>query len=602
MPKLIWLYRLVLTVVIMAGAMLTVQPALAAPVKVQLVKSPNGFELLRGGKPYFVKGAGGGYSLKALKAAGGNSGRTWGADGIQNQLDEAAKLHMTMLVGFWLGHPGDGFNYHNAAAVQAQYEQCKKYVLEYRNDPAVLAWGIGNEMENGYDHKILWKAVEKIAKMCHRLDPNHPTVTVVAEIGGHKVQKINEYCPDIDIIGINTYGGGASLYPRYLKAGGVKPYLITEFGPPGIWEIGRNKIGLPIEETSTQKALAYAATYQHSVLNTNGMCLGSYAFTWGWKVEATPTWFGLVLPDGRRLGGVDYLQHFWTGKWPAHLCPLMKSITMDGADKLAPGSVLHARVVATEPGGGALSYHWVLRRDISKLNVGPGLGGAMPTAYKKAITHNGADHVTVKMPQNGGYYRLYCYVYNTHNGAAVGNLPLQDTAKQRPMRSPVAAMPLVLAGPGGANSPFIPAGWMGDYSAIGYDGNCHTHPHAGKACIRIMFKKSSGWGGIAWQDPANDWGKTYGGLNLKKAKTLSFWARGKTGGETVTFGVGLIGSDQPFHDTAHVSRKVTLGTHWKKYSIDLKGKNLSRVITGFYWTAGANGSPFAFYLSNIKYQ
>ena len=117
MPKLIWLYRLVLTVVIMAGAMLTVQPALAAPVKVQLVKSPNGFELLRGGKPYFVKGAGGGYSLKALKAAGGNSGRTWGADGIQNQLDEAAKLHMTMLVGFWLGHPGDGFNYHNAAAV-----------------------------------------------------------------------------------------------------------------------------------------------------------------------------------------------------------------------------------------------------------------------------------------------------------------------------------------------------------------------------------------------------------------------------------------------------------------------------------------------------
>ena len=577
-------------------------PVAAAPVKVQLVKSGNGFELLRGGKPYFVKGAGGGFSLAALHAAGGNSGRTWGADGIQNQLDTAAKLHMTMLVGFWLGHPGDGFNYHNAVAVRAQYEQCKKYVLEYRNDPAVLAWGIGNEMENGYEHKILWKAVEQIAKMCHRLDPNHPTVTVVAEIGGHKVQKINKYCPDIDIIGINSYGGGASLYQRYLKAGGVKPYLITEFGPPGTWEIGRDNIGLPVEETSSQKALAYAATYQHSVLNTHGMCLGSYAFTWGWKVEATPTWYGLILPDGRRLGGVDYLQHFWTGHWPAHLCPVIKSITMDGGDKLAPGSVLHARVVAVQPGGGALSYHWILRRDISNLNIAGGLGGAMPTAYKKAIAHNGADHVTVKMPQNGGYYRLFCYVYNTHNGAAVGNLPLQDTAKQRPMRSPVAAMPLVLAGPGGENSPFIPAGWMGDYSAIGYDGNCHTHPHAGKACIRIMFKKSSGWGGIAWQDPANDWGKTYGGLNLKKAKALSFWARGKVGGESVTFGVGLIGSDQPYHDTVHVSRKVTLGTHWKKYTIDLKGKNLSRVITGFYWTGGANGAPFAFYLSNIKYQ
>ena len=56
--------------------------ASAAAVKVQLVKTGGGWQLLRGGKPYFIKGAGGSYSLGALKAAGGNSGRTWGADGF----------------------------------------------------------------------------------------------------------------------------------------------------------------------------------------------------------------------------------------------------------------------------------------------------------------------------------------------------------------------------------------------------------------------------------------------------------------------------------------------------------------------------------------
>ncbi len=577
----------------------TAAPLAAKAIKVSLVKTGHGWQLLRGGKPYFIKGSGGSYSLAQLKACGGDSGRTWGAGGISGELKEAAKLHMSVSVGFWLGHPSDGFNYHNAAQVHAQYEQCRRYVLKYRNDPAVLMWGIGNEMENGYDHKILWQAVEQIARMCHRLDPNHPTMTVVAEIGGHKVRKINKYCPDIDVIGINSYGGGPSLYKRYLKAGGYKPYVITEYGPPGTWEIGRNNLGVPVEETSTQKALAYAATYQDSIVAARGMCLGGYAFAWGWKVEATPTWYGLWLPDGRRLGGVDVLEHFWSGHWPAHLCPAMHSLKLFGPNKIAPGKRFRASVVANEPGGGKVTFHWILRRDISKMNIVAGLGGAMPTAYPAAIRHNGRSNVTVRMPKNGGYYRLYCYVYNHHKGAAVGNIPIFNTGKVYAMRAPQAELPLIIYG-SGKHKPYIPAGWMGDYSAVQYHANCHTDPHAGGSCLKLGLKESHGWGGIAWQDPANDWGKTWGGLNLTGAKELSFWARGKHGGERVTFGIGIIGSNQKYHDSSRTSRRFTLSRQWKHYTINLKGKNLSRVITGFYWTGGADGSPLTFYLDDVK--
>ncbi len=572
----------------------------AAAVKVQLVKTGGGWQLLRGGKPYFIKGAGGSYSLAKLKAAGGNSDRTWGADGIQHQLHRAAQLGMTYTVGMWLAHPGNGFSYKNKAQVQAQYEQCKKFVLDYRHDPAVLAWGIGNEMENGYDHKVLWQAVEKIAGMCHRLDPNHPTMTVVAEIGGHKVQKINEYCPDIDIIGINSYGGGPSLYKRYLKAGGVKPYVLTEFGPPGVWEEGRDNLHLPPEMNSTQKALYYARTYRNSVLAAKGLCLGSYAFTWGWKVEATPTWFGLILPDGRRLGAVDQLEHVWTGHWPKHLCPEMKSLNLVGPDKVKRESEIRAHVDASEPSGGALSYHWVLRRDISNTPPNGGESRPMPRKYPHAIIGQHGGHVIVKMPDNGGYYRLFCYVYNHHNAAAVGNIPLMVTGPIHAMRIPRSHLPLVLLGNNAQGTPYIPTGWMGNYKNISY-GSADFGPRGMHSCVKISYTAANGWGGIAWQSPANDWGKTDGGLNLTGASKLTFWAKGKAGGERITFGAGLIGSDQPFHDSVHVSKVVTLTSHWKKYAINLKGRNLERIITGFYWTGGANGSPFTFYIDKVRY-
>ena len=88
----------------------------------------------------------------------------------------------------------------------------------------------------------VWTAINSLSVMVHQLDPAHPTMTVVAEIGGDKVKNIHALCPEIDIIGINSYGGAVSLGERYRKLGGTKPYLLTEYGPAGIWEISKNGI------------------------------------------------------------------------------------------------------------------------------------------------------------------------------------------------------------------------------------------------------------------------------------------------------------------------------------------------------------------------
>ncbi|MEI8342520.1 MAG: hypothetical protein WCH43_13430 [Verrucomicrobiota bacterium] len=50
----------------------------AAVVQTKVVKSGNGFQLQRDGKPYFIKGDGGDGPKDLLVKCGGNSFRTWG--------------------------------------------------------------------------------------------------------------------------------------------------------------------------------------------------------------------------------------------------------------------------------------------------------------------------------------------------------------------------------------------------------------------------------------------------------------------------------------------------------------------------------------------
>ena len=83
-----------------------------------VVHSADGrHQLIRAGQPYFVQGAGGHTNLAELAAAGGNSIRTWGTDGLDEILDEALRHGLTVTVGLWLGHERHGFDYQDQAAV-----------------------------------------------------------------------------------------------------------------------------------------------------------------------------------------------------------------------------------------------------------------------------------------------------------------------------------------------------------------------------------------------------------------------------------------------------------------------------------------------------
>ena len=571
---------------------------------VSVERQDGSFVLMRHGQPYQIRGAGGDSHFAELAAAGANSVRTWGVDDLERVLDEAQRHGLTVCAGIWLEHQRHGFSYQDEAAVSKQLENALTAVEKYKERPALLLWGVGNEMEGEGTDPTVWKAVNDIAREIKRIDPHHPTMTVIAELGANsqKVKSIEELCPDIDIVGVNSYGGIFTVGDRYRDVGGTKPYIVTEHGTFGPWEVEKTSWGSPIEVTSTEKAQTYINGYNSSVKGRPGLCLGSYAFLWGNKQETTATWFGMLLPDGTRLGAVDVMSEAWTGKAPSNRCPEIESLKLDRTSNFDPGDTVHAELVASDPEDDSLTIEWVLRSDSGTIGAG-GDAQKDEASFADAVKSDG-DKASLTVPEYGTAFRLFAYVYDGQGGAAVANIPLQVKGQVKlDSVMPASDLPYTVYADDMPESVYIPSGYMGNTAAVSMQLDCTENPHSGPTCLKAQYNSSADWGGVLWQSPAEDWeGKQPGGANLTGATQLEFWARGAEGGETVNFVFGVLNGRQPFCDTASGELKdVKLSKEWTRLTFPLDDFDLRQIKTGFGWSLAGQGRPVTFYVDDIRY-
>jgi hypothetical protein len=570
---------------------------MAEAIPVELRQTDDGWQLLRGGERYLIRGAGGTHSMQQLADAGANSIRTWAADDIDEILDEAHSLGLSVTVGIWLGHERHGFDYNDPTQVAEQLEKARQTVLRYKDHPALLLWGIGNEMEgfDSGDDPAIWTAVNDVAAMVKEFDPAHPTMTVTAEIGGGRIESLHKHSPAIDIHGINSYGGAPSLATRFREGGATKPYILTEFGPPGAWEVPKTEWGAAYEATSTQKASLYRQHYERAVIEQQGLALGSYAFTWGFKMEATATWFGMFLSDGSRLGAVDVMTELWSGSPSADLAPTVEPLTIDVSAKLNRGAKLRVSAKITDPEGGMTTARWVLRPESNEYAPGGDFRPNLPD-IEGAIIEGNSSGALLRMPSEPGPYRLFLYVYDEAGNAATANLPLLVKGEVRPR------MPVTVYEDSFEAMPWAPSGWFGGIEALSLDGVYPENPHQGTSSIRLRYEGKSGWAGVAWQNPPNNWGDLDGGFDLTGAKELELWARGEYGGEKISIGVGLLGSDSNYPDSDKTKvEKIVLDREWQRYSIPLKKLNLTSIKTGFVVTVTGRATPVTIYLDSIRF-
>jgi hypothetical protein len=570
--------------------------ASAQPIPVELKKTEQGWQLLRGGQPYFIRGAGGDASLQALAAAGANSVRTWG-DEVGTLLDDAHALGMTVTVGIWLGHERHGFDYSDPAQLAQQREHARQMVLRYKDHPALLLWGIGNEME-GFgegDDAAIWAAVNDVAALVKELDPHHPTMTVTAFVHGQRIEQLHRRSPAIDIHGVNAYGGAVQV-PQQLRAGGAtKPFVLTEFGPPGPWEVPKTSWGAPLEPDSEAKARSYRETYEQAVLGAGGMTLGSYAFLWGHKMEGTETWLGMFLEDGSPTAAVDVMTELWSGRRAANRAPSVGPLQIDGDAAVAPGAQLRVRAAIADPEGGAIRVRWALRPESGEYLTGGDYRRRLPE-IEGAILESGRDGARLRMPDEPGPYRLFLYAYDEGGKAGTANLPLLVKGTPRPR------MPVAVYEDGFEGMPWAPSGWMGGVEQLTLDGKQAAVVHEGDAAVRIRYAGRFGWAGIAWQDPPNNWGERDGGHDLRGATALELWACGEYGGERVSFGVGLLEQDRAFPDSGIAKVDgIVLTREWQRYRVPLRGLDLAHLRTGFVVTLTGRETPVTIYLDSIRF-
>ncbi len=422
---------------------LTVGFSVMAPVfsadlpqpSVRVVAQGGGYTLMRNGQPFFIKGAGGGPQyLNEAVAAGANSVREWSID--QQTLERVGQAGMTALAGLTLGIPRQGFNYLDAAAVQTQLEKTIAVVHRLKANPAVLIWALGNEVELGATDEqriAAWKALEQLAQAVKREDPGHPVIVVLAGAGQKKLRELDRYCPSLDAVGINTYGGIVSLPETITAQGFRRPYIVTEFGPRGHWEVAKTAWGMPIEDTSSQKATLIAKGYEHAIAH-RPQCLGSYVFLWGQKQEKTQTWYGLFLQDGAHVAGVDTMQYLWTGKWPAHRAPVIDGTIaakpqdangQEAKDVFSAGTRIQCSIKAGDPDGDPITVAWELRPDVAN-NRSQGGDFEPPAApIAGAIEQQSGQSAVIRIPETPGDYRVFAYVRNSYKAAATANLPIE---------------------------------------------------------------------------------------------------------------------------------------------------------------------------------
>ncbi len=391
--------------------------AAAVPVKIDVATG-----MTRGGKPYFVKGAGGTDRLKDLAARGANSSRTWTTGGLAEILDESQKLGLTVSAGIWLESECSWFSYKNPADCAKQVERVRKEVTQFRNHPALLAWGIGNEAEGDGTDKDFWQQINRLAILVRELDPAHPTFTAVAGLGPAKAAAMNAHAPRLDFVGINTYGGALSLRKHLQKIGWKRPWLLTEWGPTGFWECRKSASGAPLEQTSTEKAEMARKTYQTTISN-NGGCVGSYVFLWGWKFEATSTWFGLLTHDGDTVAAADALQEMWSGTKPANQAPAIKPLSGVPKTFLPVSSSFEAHAEGSDPDGDPLVFNWAVLAE--RKGHSPGEKVEMPKPVPGTITKTSGEFVTVKTPAKPGIYRLHVWIKDGKGHAATANMPFE---------------------------------------------------------------------------------------------------------------------------------------------------------------------------------
>ncbi len=579
-----------------------------------VIKTANRWELLVDNKPFEVKGVTFGcdndvqnYStyFKDLQFLGVNTIRLWGTNENTQQLLDAAQTYgIKIMMGIWMRHgrPGmeddDSFNYlEDKEGIEDMYNSALKTVEKYYKHPAVLTWAVGNEVylniATDAEKEAYSKVLERVCSSIKKIDANHPITSVEAWTFG--LDWWQKWVPSIDIYGLNSYGAGANyLAPEMEKRGIDKPYIVTEFGVTGEWDIKAKKNGIEIEPSDSEKYDAIAKGYPDWIKNKPA-CLGVYVFHYFNGNDFGSPWF-MTHHEGKFRPQYWAIREAYTGQKPSNHVPVIETFEVpDTAMKSDTWVPISLKVFDIEKDDLTISFFYnqrtgsrKRRSQINKLN------------FRGSLT-NGFE---IQLPKENGAIKIYVNVTDSYNNVGIASnsiVVLDQIIKNKKNSGAKTVLPFYVY-QDGLDNPYNPTGFMGNYKAISVDLHGKEEVQSGTSSIKISYKDDHDWYGVGFVDPKNDWGDKEGGFEIIGAKRFSFWAKASTNTVIANIGFGLIGVDKPFPDSSKKAIEIKLTTKWEKYTINLKKLDLSCIRSGLVLFSSGNGAPHDIYLDNVVFE
>ena len=204
-----------------------------------------------------------------------------------------------------------GTDYTNEEQRRKMKESVLGMVKEFKDEPYILFWLLGNENVYGYacnadkEPEAFFKFANEVALEIKAIDPNHPVAIGNGDIVF--LDRFAKYSPDIDIFGTNAYRGdyGFGLIWRQVKDEANRAVLITEYGCAAFAE------NRELEEAELLQAEYHRAAWEDIENNSAfsggvGNSIGGVTFEWldewwkayePWVHDTKGLWKG-PFPDG----------------------------------------------------------------------------------------------------------------------------------------------------------------------------------------------------------------------------------------------------------------------------------------------------------------
>jgi beta-glucuronidase len=224
----------------------------------------------------------------------------------------------------------EGTDYLDPVQRKRMTQSVQKMVKEFKGEPYVLMWVLGNENNYGGVHGIIggrgnaaqhpkefYEFLNELAERIHREDPQRPVAIANGE--WLYLDLIARHAPAIDVFGANVYRGWHGFGRSFFEAVQEqldKPVFITEFGSPAYQSVR------PLEEGDLGQGMYHLGNWVDLEDNMAGRgvgnAVGGVVFAWGdewWKAGQPPRFSPTVhdtVPNwsGPFPGGKNYEEWF----------------------------------------------------------------------------------------------------------------------------------------------------------------------------------------------------------------------------------------------------------------------------------------------------